>query len=67
MMKVAIAIDDWKLPIFQKTLDKKGYKYTKHPGLTPNTLFLKVETDTIGKLQPIIERMNQEAAETNKS
>ena len=57
-----IMIDDWKLPIFKKTLDAKGYKYTQHPGLTDDTVLLKVRTKSIAKLQPIVKRMNAEAA-----
>ena len=63
----AIVIDDWKLSIFKKTLDKEGYEYTQHPGITPCTITLKVTTDSIAKLQPIVERMNVEAAESKKS
>ncbi|MCK5504063.1 MAG: hypothetical protein KAJ10_02815 [Thermodesulfovibrionia bacterium] len=62
-MKIAgIVIDDWKLSIFKKTLDKEGYEYTEHKGLTKKTLILKVKTDSIAQLQPIVERMNAEAA-----
>lgn len=64
MKTAAIVIDDWKLSIFQKTLDKEGYKYSTHKGITSDTLTLKVETETIGKLEPIVERMNLEAAKS---
>lgn len=57
MMTVGVAIDDWKLPLFQTELDKEGYKYSKHNALTPNTLLLKVETEAVGKLKSIIKRL----------
>lgn len=60
-MKIAgVAIDAWKLPIFKKHLDAAGYSYTKHPGLTSDTLLLKIKTDRIATLQPIIEAANAE-------
>lgn len=57
-----IIIDDWKLPIFKKTLDAEGYKYTEHSGKSPGLIVLNVETDNTAKLAPIVEKMNAEAA-----
>lgn len=62
MKTAAIVLDNWKLPIFKKTLDREGYKYSQHKGLTDDTTTLKVETESIAKLQPVVERMNAEAA-----
>lgn len=62
MIKVAVMIDRWKLEIFKKHLDKAGFKYKKHPGLTHDTINLKVDAETIEELHPIILAANQEAA-----
>ena len=61
MKTAGIVIDDWKLPIFQRHLDAAGFAYTQHPGLTTGTLLLKVTTDWISTLQPIVEAAQQEA------
>lgn len=59
-MIAGVAIDKWKLSIFKKHLDAGGFKYTEHPGLTEDTLFLKVTTDTATALKPIIEAAQRE-------
>lgn len=61
MKTAAIAIDRWKLPIFKRHLDTAEYAFTEHPGLTPDTMFLKVKTDFITSLQPIVEAAQKEA------
>ena len=60
MKTVGIAIDDWKLPVFKRHLDRAGYSYTQHPGLTKDTLFLKVKAEFVSDLQPIIEAAQKE-------
>ncbi len=65
-MKAAIVIDDWKLPIFKKTLDSEGYKYSEHKGPADGCITLSVETDSIAKLKPIVERINKEARKLKK-
>ena len=62
MKKAAIVIDDWKLPIFKEALDAEGYEYEEIKGPTHKCITLRVETDSIAKLVPIVKRMNQEAA-----
>ena len=62
MKTVAIVIDDWKLPIFKKTLDAEGYEYAEIKGSCPKCITLQVKTDNIEKLKLIVESMNQEAA-----
>lgn len=57
---IGIAIDSWKLPIFKKHLDQDGYVFTEHPGLTEGTLLLKVKTDFVHTLQPLIKAANDE-------
>lgn len=57
MKTAAIAIDNWKLAIFKSHLDRAGYAYTKHPGVTADTLFLKVTVpdDNLSALQTVVE------------
>lgn len=59
-MKAGIAIDDWKLPIFERHLS--GYVYEKGPGLTDDTLLLTVETDDMKALEKVVRAANAEAA-----
>lgn len=59
-MIAGVVIDSWKLPTFKRHLDAAGYKYTDHPGLTPNTLTLKVTCEWAHKLQPIVKAANDE-------
>ena len=62
MSKTAgVVIDDWKLPIFQRHLNEAGFAYTQFPGLTKGTLLLKVTTDWISTLRPVVEAAQQEA------
>lgn len=41
----AIAIDRWKFPIFKRRLENAGFTFTENPGLTANTMILKVPYD----------------------
>ncbi len=61
----AVAIDTWKLPTFKRHLDAAGYSYTKHPGITEDTLTLKVKYEWLADLKPIIEAANAECANAN--
>ena len=61
-MKAAIALDDWKLPIFDRRLTSAGYSYEKHPGLTNDTLTLTVITDDVEALEKVVRAANTEAA-----
>lgn len=60
MKTVGIAIDTWKLPVFKRHLEASGYAYTKYPGLTADTLFLKVKADFVAPLQKVIEAAQKE-------
>lgn len=44
-MKFAIYIDAWNLPIFERHLKQAGLAHEQRPGITPDTLLLKVEVD----------------------
>jgi hypothetical protein len=50
-----IVIDAWKLAIFRRHLDGGGFTYSEHPGLTPDTITLKVKTERIAPLQRVVE------------
>ena len=39
-MRVGIAIDRWKLPIFNKHLAAAGLKHSSGPGVTDDTMLL---------------------------
>jgi hypothetical protein len=57
---VGIAIDAYKLPTFKRILEAAGYAFTEAPGLSQGTLLLKVKTDSVADLQPIVEKANRE-------
>lgn len=65
-MKAGIAIDGWKLPIFQRHLDAAGYQFEQHPGVTADTLTLTVITDSAADLEVVVRAANTEAAETKR-
>ncbi len=50
MITAGVAIDDWKLSIFERHLRGAGYAYTRHPGLSAGTLTLKVKTENLEAL-----------------
>lgn len=64
MLKVGIAIDAWKFPVFKKRLKKAGYEFEKHSGITPDTLTLRVNTEDPVKLQKVIQSANDECAKS---
>lgn len=66
-MRVAIAIDDWKLPIFERRLSEAGFAYEKGAGLTVGTLHLYVETGDLNALHAVALCAHDEAARFKKS
>lgn len=62
MKTAAVVIDDWKLIIFKKHLDKAGFTYTEHNGPTPGCITLSVKTETAEKLQPVVQDAYNDAA-----
>lgn len=46
MMKIGIALDGYKLPLFEQELTGYGYEYTVGNGITPNTILITVEVGT---------------------
>ena len=67
MKTAGVVIDDWKLSIFKRHLDAAGFTYTQHPGLTKDTLLLKVKTEWISTLQPVIEAAQKEAHDARRN
>jgi hypothetical protein len=59
-MKAAIALDDWKLPVFRKRLTEAGYEYTDAGGFLGSNTILHVETDNILALKRVIEACQTE-------
>jgi hypothetical protein len=59
-MKAAIALDDWKLPVFRKRLTEAGYEYTDAGGFLGNNTILHVETDNMLALKKVIEACQAE-------
>ena len=63
MTIAAIAIDDWKIPTFEKRLTEAGYEYTKKKGtgIYDKCTFLNVKSDDMVKLHEVIKKANSEA------
>jgi len=62
MKYAGVAIDTWKLPIFKRHLNEAGFSFTRHKGLTKDTLILKVECEWVNDLKPVVEAANKECA-----
>ncbi len=66
MKKTAIAIDHWKLQIFERHLRQSGYAFKQTQGLAKDTLTLKVETENLDALEQVVIAANTECAETKR-
>lgn len=53
--KVAIALDKWKLSVFSKELEKRGFAFAQRAGPTPDTLILMVVTEDVLGLRAVVE------------
>ncbi len=62
-MKAGIAIDTWKLPIFERHLTQAGYSFTNSGILTKGVTLLKVTTENAIALQEVLKAANDEAAQ----
>ena len=65
-MKAGIAIDGWKLEIFERHLKGCGYEYEVGPGVTRDTLLLQVQTENLNALAELCKRANIECARTKQ-
>jgi hypothetical protein len=63
-MKAAIAIDAWKLPIFERHLAQAGYSFENAGLLTAGCIVLHVVTGNLHALHSVIKAANDEAART---
>ena len=62
-MNASVYIDNWKLPIFKKALDKAGYKYIEHAeGPVPECMTLQVEYEDLDSLKALVKKTNKRAA-----
>jgi hypothetical protein len=61
-MTAGIAIDPWKLPIFERHLKRAGFAYKQGPGLTSEMLMLYVITNEARDLFTVVKQANIEAA-----
>lgn len=63
-MKAAIAIDTWKLAIFNTHLTEAGFAYEEGPGLTDNTLILQTTfaVSDAKRLEAVVRKANAAAA-----
>lgn len=66
MLKAAIAIDDWKLPIFERHLSKAGYTFEQLPGVTGDSLFLMVNSLSFKDLEKVVRAANTEARKSRQ-
>jgi hypothetical protein len=66
MKTAGVVIDDWKLAIFRKHLDNAGFAYTQHPGITPDTITLKVKYWWVADLQPVVQAAYDECAKSKR-
>lgn len=66
LKKVGIAIDKWKLQIFERHFQQNGYLFTVLEGFSPNTYLLTIETANVEALARVINAANTESAKTGE-
>jgi hypothetical protein len=59
-MKAAIAVDDWKLPVFRRKLTDAGYSYEDGGAMTADTTLLIVRTNNMLALKKLLEECQLE-------
>lgn len=62
--KAGIAIDEWKLPIFERHLRQSGYAFENAGPLAFGTLLLRVDTNNLEALRGVLEAAHDEAKQT---
>lgn len=67
-MKAAVALDDWKLPVFRRRLEAGGFKYSDAGEAMPGVTMLTVvfRPDEQAKLTAVITAANAECARKGK-
>lgn len=61
-LRACIAIDEWKLSIFQRHLREAEFEWEQRGGVTADTLMLYVETSDLTRLALVVKAANTEAA-----
>lgn len=61
-MKAGLAIDAWKLPIFERHLKRSGFAVESIAALMPEVLLLKIDTINPETLFEVLKAANNEAA-----
>lgn len=61
MPRVAIVIDDRKLPVFDRHLTEAGYTFERLSAVIKGTITLAVTCDSIGGLEQVVRAANTEA------
>lgn len=64
--RIGVAVDDWKVPIFERVLKQYGYEFSNAGSITAGVVILRVETTNREALQRVITEANAEAARTGK-
>lgn len=65
-MKAAIAVDDWKLPVFRRRLTEAGFAYTDAGAGPGATTFLTVVTEDGDRLKRVLEACQAECKATGR-
>jgi hypothetical protein len=63
----AVAVEEWKVPIFRKHLDEAGYAYEGPTPLRPGIVVLKVRYEWVHELKPVIEAAQRECHASRKT
>lgn len=66
-MKAAIVIDEWKLDIFKKHLEKKDLIFEFFRGPSAGCLTIKISGEAVQGLLPTIEAANAECQQFSKA
>ena len=64
MNKAGIAIDEWKLAIFERHLQQAGYSFENRGLLVADTLLLRVDTSNLLALSVVLQAADTEAKMT---
>lgn len=59
--KAGVPMDAYKKKLFRKRLKEAGYSFEVVGALAPGVLLITVETDDMGKLYQLLEKINAEA------
>lgn len=66
-MRIGIALDDWKLPIFRKRLTESGYVYNDAGALSSGVTLLTVDTEDVSGLESVVKKCQQECKDSKQS